>query len=509
MNFNVSNKTEKILVTGSSGAIGSILCPFLQNNGYHVRGLDLQYGGITDEFLLGNIQDKKLINKAIQGIDAIIHLAASSDESDFQSGLLSNNVIGLKVLLEEAIKQNVKKIIFASSIQTVDFRQKDTYYTINDRSPFNHYGLSKVWGEDLLELLSKQKSISVIIARLGWFIRSEEEFIEAYRFPNGKDLYLSPNDLSEFFLRCLQKDNINFEKLYVTSIPINNKIFDLKLSQEKIDYVPKDTFPTSFLDPICSYFNSEEVNLIHITDTHIFGNKNGLLYGVNTFDKLKGIIQHLKKSIKKIDGLIITGDLSEDGSIDSYISLKEEIDKLSIPSFWLPGNHDNFENIPKEIASEHVHGSIKFSNWDLIFLDTTVKNEDFGLLSEKEFERLKQFLRNKQESKILICMHHPPTNVQSEFIDSIGLMNKEEFWELISKYSNIKGILIGHIHQAFNQEVGGIKILSPLSTCVQWKPLSKKFEYDVEDEGYQLIRLDSSGLISFNQLSNIIQPLNI
>jgi len=496
MSLKVSTKTEKILLTGSSGAIGRVLCPYLMKEGYYVRGFDMEYGGTTNEFLLGNIQDKKMTNKAILGIDVIIHLAACSDESDFQSELLSNNVIGLKVLLDEAIKQNIKKIIFASSIQTVDFTQKDKYYTINDRSPFNYYGLSKVWGENLLELFSKQNNISVIIARLGWFIRSEKEFKEACSSPNGKDLYLSPNDLCEFFLNCLKKDNIDFEKLYATSSPVKNKIFDLKPSKEKIDYVPKDTFPINFSDQKYFNFKSKRINLIQITDTHIFEDKNGLLYGVNTFNRLKAVIQHIKKSTIKIDGIIITGDLSEDGSTESYINIKKEIDKLKIPSYWLPGNHDNFENIPKEITSEHVHEFIEFGDWHLIFLDTSVNGEDFGLLSDNELQRLEQLLIKNQDGQTLICMHHPPIDVQSEFIDSIGLKNKSDFWYVLSRYSNIKGILVGHIHQEYNQELYGIPVLSTLSTCIQWEPLSHKFRYSDANVGYRYIQNTNEGNIT-------------
>lgn len=287
MSLKVSNNWRKILITGSSGSIGKVLCPFLMKQGYNIRGFDTHHVGNTDEFILGNIQDKKLVKKAIQGIDVIIHLAAYPDESDFESDLIPNNVIGLKVLLGQAKNQKIKKIIFASSIHTVDFTQEDKHYSINDRSPFNYYGLSKAWGEDLLELFSKQYYISVIIARLGWFLRSEKEFKEACNSPNGKDLYLSPNDLCEFFLNCLKKDNINFEKFYATSIPVKNNIFDLKPSKEKIDFIPKDTFPVNFSDQKYPNYKSKRINLIQITDTHIFGEKNGVLYGVNTLNRLK------------------------------------------------------------------------------------------------------------------------------------------------------------------------------------------------------------------------------
>lgn len=508
-----TNKIEKILVTGSSGAIGSVLCPFLMKQGYYIRGFDKRKGGTTNEFHQGDLLNKDAIKIALTDIDAIIHLAAYADESDFETDLLPNNILGLKKMLDEACNQSIKKIIFASSIQAVDFSNDTKGYSVDDKSPFNFYGLTKSWGEDLAELYSIQYNISIIIARLGWFIRSKKEFEEICNYPNGSELYLSPNDLCQFFLKCLNDRNISFEKLYATSIPTNHEIFDLNPSKAKINYIPKDTFPTDFItkysNDISSNVTNGEINLIHITDTHIFKDKNELLHGVKTFSKLKGVIQHIKEGTKDIDGIIITGDLSEDGSTESYQLINEVLEELSFPSFWLPGNHDNFENIPKELAQRSVFKSIEQGNWQLIFLDTVVEGEDHGILSEKELQRLDLFLNENHEKQILICMHHHPVDVQSEFIDSIGLKNKDDFWEILSSYSNIKGILSGHIHQEFNKKINGISIFSSPSTCVQWKPKAKKFTFTSHNEGYQKIQLNKSGIITSNpvNISNYFSTL--
>ncbi len=239
------------------------------------------------------------------------------------------------------------------------------------------------------------------------------------------------------------------------------------------------------------------IKIAHISDMHIFKSKQGILKGaVNTFEKFQKVVENIQQENSNIDAVIITGDLSEDGYSESYQLIKGELDKLKTPSFWLPGNHDNFENIPENISKEHVFNSVEIGNWKLIFLDTTIQGVDHGRLSDGELQRLDAFLKENRKSTTLICMHHPPIDVQSEFIDVLGLKNKSDFWTVISKHSNVKGILFGHVHQEIWMTLNNISLSCTPSTCMQWIPLSKEFAFDVNDQGYQLITLDNSGGIT-------------
>ena len=78
--------TNKVLITGGAGYIGSVVARHLLRLGYHVRVLDsLLYGGNSllglysedkFEFVRGDIRDKEIASQALLGMDGIVHLAA-------------------------------------------------------------------------------------------------------------------------------------------------------------------------------------------------------------------------------------------------------------------------------------------------------------------------------------------------------------------------------------------------------------------------------------------------
>jgi dTDP-L-rhamnose 4-epimerase len=127
----MSEQTQ-VLITGGAGFIGSYVADELLANGHRVRVLDNlipqvhgekravpSYLNSKVEFIRGDVRDRSIVRRALAGVDAVFHFAASVGvgQSMYQiSEYTSVNNLGTAVLLQEIIEQPVKALIVASSM---------------------------------------------------------------------------------------------------------------------------------------------------------------------------------------------------------------------------------------------------------------------------------------------------------------------------------------------------------------------------------------------------------
>ena len=116
----------RVLITGGAGFIGSNIAARLsRNGGYKVVVLDSLFQGATKnlqgldvEFIQGSVTDQEVVNAASKDVDYVFHEAALSSSpmifKDFKRGL-DVNVTGFLNVMEAAVKNNVSKVIFAST----------------------------------------------------------------------------------------------------------------------------------------------------------------------------------------------------------------------------------------------------------------------------------------------------------------------------------------------------------------------------------------------------------
>lgn len=156
---------QKVLVTGGAGYIGSVLTRQLLEQGYHVRVLDsLMYGGepIIDmlnypnfEFVKGDVRNRADVEKAVEGIDCVAHLAAIvGDPACAQQPELaqSTNLEGSKLLYEVANAKGATKFVFASTCSNYGKMDDPNEYVTEESNlaPVSLYAETKVATEQFL-----------------------------------------------------------------------------------------------------------------------------------------------------------------------------------------------------------------------------------------------------------------------------------------------------------------------------------------------------------------------
>lgn len=235
------------------------------------------------------------------------------------------------------------------------------------------------------------------------------------------------------------------------------------------------------------------IRLLTLSDSHLFESEDTTLFEVNTFHSLELIAREIRQGNRQYDLMVVTGDISEDGTKRSYNHFHRLTNGLAENTVWFQGNHDEFSNVPEALAKKYIFKSWHMDEWGFIFLDTKINGRDAGALFNSELQRLKSFLFEYTEKHVLIFMHHQPVDVGSQFIDELGLENKAEFWALVSRHKNIRAILYGHVHQVFDQKHNGVRIISNPSTSMQFTPFSKELDFDAHTHGYRTINLYPDG----------------
>lgn len=189
---------NRILVTGSSGMIGTRLCEMLLRKGYEVRGADIRRNKwnknvdkITEIIDLRNVNDLKKLTK---NEDFIIHLAANARVYDLviNPDLARDNIIITYNILEHCRKYGINKIIFSSSREVygnsdITFQNEINTSIDNCESP---YSASKIACEALIRSYEKCYGVDFILTR----------------FSNVYGMYDDSNRLVPLFIRLTQEN---------------------------------------------------------------------------------------------------------------------------------------------------------------------------------------------------------------------------------------------------------------------------------------------------------------
>ena len=241
--------------------------------------------------------------------------------------------------------------------------------------------------------------------------------------------------------------------------------------------------------------NPDRVTLIQLTDTHIFSNSDETFDGVNTEQTLKQVIASAQTDNWPPDAVLVTGDLVHDPIPVSYQRLGSILECLDCPTFCIPGNHDEPDIMKQHLPVNQImiKQVIHFKHWVVILLDSWLPGTHAGELKQKELELVKYLLDEHPDKYVLIALHHPPISIGSPWMDKMGLQNPGALFSIIDRNEMVKGIIWGHIHQEFNSERAGVRLMAAPSTCIQFMPTATNYTRDNQAPGYRKLELFSDG----------------
>ncbi len=258
---------------------------------------------------------------------------------------------------------------------------------------------------------------------------------------------------------------------------------------------------------------AESLNLLQLTDSHLYADPSRCLLGINTLETFDHVLAQALQETGNPDFILATGDLVHDASDSGYKRLLGRLQLTEIPTYCLPGNHDIPGKMKQILNQDNVHciPSVQAKGWSLIFLDSTIANSDSGRIDENQLELLGVLLRAHADKHTMICLHHHPVPVGSRWMDTMVLENPDAFFKLIDANPQVQAVLCGHIHQAFDTEYRGVRLMGSPSTCVQFIPRVDDFAIDAIPPGYRWMSLQPDGTIrtGLNSLPKIPSGLDL
>ncbi|MBW4037072.1 MAG: NAD(P)-dependent oxidoreductase [Proteobacteria bacterium] len=159
-----------LVLTGAGGQLGVVLRPRLLARGIPLRAVDIT--PITprdprETTVIGDLRDPAIVDQALQGATAVLHLAGTSVERPLPE-IIENNLVALHALYEGARRHFVQRVVFASSNHTIGMYPVGHRLGLSDPyRPDGLYGLSKLWGEGMGRLYWDKYGIEGVALRIG------------------------------------------------------------------------------------------------------------------------------------------------------------------------------------------------------------------------------------------------------------------------------------------------------------------------------------------------------
>lgn len=221
---------------------------------------------------------------------------------------------------------------------------------------------------------------------------------------------------------------------------------------------------------------TEPIHFFHFTDLHIRTYENDDRASFNTYNRMMLCIEAARDSEIKPTFSLLTGDLSDDGSPESYQRLRElirQLEALGDPVFVTPGNHDSRSNFQEYLLNEapdesrphyecHTFGSLK-----VIVLDSKLPHKTvYGGFDDAQLGWLKAELEQNPDQDVLLAFHHPLTPLRHALTDRI-LMREGDSGRLLDVVEpyRIVGMLTGHVHAPHTNVLRGIPCISGIAAA--------------------------------------------
>lgn len=231
------------------------------------------------------------------------------------------------------------------------------------------------------------------------------------------------------------------------------------------------------------------LRMLHLTDTHLFGDDSRHYGVVDTEAHLRLALARMDR--ERLDLVVCSGDVSEDGSRESYERVRGILEPWAAErgarTVYAMGNHDRRAEfravlgdgqpgagaaVPGAAGQGHsgqgasaqpdapIVSVAVAHGWRTVVLDTSVPGAGYGELDEEQLAWLGEALAEPAEQGTVVVMHHPPVAARTDLLQALALddASADGLWARL-RGSDVRVILSGHYHHPIVETVAGIPVV--------------------------------------------------
>jgi 3',5'-cyclic AMP phosphodiesterase CpdA len=211
------------------------------------------------------------------------------------------------------------------------------------------------------------------------------------------------------------------------------------------------------------------LRILHVSDTHLLGDGSRHYGVVDTTAALRSVLERASV-IPDVDVVVLSGDLSDDGTPASYRTLLELVEPWAaergavvVPAM---GNHDLADGF-EEVLGERER-TVLVRGFRIVTVDTSVPGAGYGRLDPAQLDRLSLALAGGEDPDreergerpgwgpyrpSIVVMHHPPVPARSALLAALELQEPQPFVDECAR-AGVFAVLAGHYHHPLTTTVG-------------------------------------------------------
>ena len=205
-------------------------------------------------------------------------------------------------------------------------------------------------------------------------------------------------------------------------------------------------------------------SFLHLSDLHLPSSETETSHGVSPCQRFEHVIDSIDRLEYPPSFAIITGDLSQSGTIESYELVRrytERLNEKGIRTMLAMGNNDDRENYRQLFRKRPSKGSIYYTEENeelrIIVLDSLQSGSRKGRFEGEQLDWLSEVLKKEPERPTIIAFHHPIFTSPHKEADGrlFDISQREEFYRVVSM-GNVLAVLYGHLHHNQVTSVYGV-----------------------------------------------------